>query len=372
MRIGIDASILKQDAYKGIANTTWNIIQIWKEKYPEHEYVLVANGDLRLPERLPENWHIAHQRERLLRFIPAASGVPELIRRERIDVFWGPNHLLPVSKSGCPTVVTVCDLAWLKIPGIASAGTYTVLRLFGKKSCETADRVIAISKATARDVHEIYRIPKRKIDVCYIGADKPPAIQVNKSVKHPYFLFLSTIEPRKNPVTVLDAFERFCDNGNAEHRLVFAGAYGWKTQAFRRKLRRSPYRNRINISGYVPENKKWKLLKHATALLYPSLYEGFGLPILEAMSVGTPVITTDRSSMPEAGGDAAVYLRDPADAAELASHMRMICEMNETEKNALREKMKKQVRKFSWEQCADGVMKTLTDARCGASEETDR
>ncbi|MBR0090497.1 MAG: glycosyltransferase family 4 protein [Lachnospiraceae bacterium] len=360
MRIGIDARILKYPNYKGIAYTTWRIIQNWAAGTSGHQYVLMSDAELCLPERLPGNWRIVVKKALPGGLLWEETVLPGLVQQNGIDVFWGPNFLLPRKVRGCPYVVTVHDLGLFRYPGTASVATAAILRLSGKRSCQRAEKVIAISRSTARDVHELFGIPQEKITVCYNGADGCRTGTSGRTQKgRPYFLFLSTIEPRKNPETVLAAYEQFMDSARTKVRLVFCGGYGWKTARFRKMLACNRYREYISVLGYVTEEQKWRLLKNAVALLYPSLYEGFGLPVLEAFSVGVPVITGAVSSLPETGGDAAIYLRNPKDAKALAARMKQVYAMTDKSRAQLHEKMQRQVAKFSWDKTAANVMAVL-------------
>ncbi|MBR0093241.1 MAG: glycosyltransferase family 4 protein, partial [Lachnospiraceae bacterium] len=267
---------------------------------------------------------------------------------------------------GCRSVVSIYDLSFFRFPQATnSRGTLLYLKYFSRRACRTADGIHAISEATKKDIREVYGTDADKIRVIYLDAPKAKrTAEAGKTFhpKAPYFLFVSTIEPRKNLITLLKAYERFMENTRQETDLVLAGRMGWKTNEFSEALRQHAYRNRIHVIGYVDEEKKKTLLKHAEALLYPSLYEGFGLPVLEAMQCGLPVITTRVSSMPEVGGDAALYVEHPTDPDELARQMEHIVLMSEKEKAVLRDKMEKNCRRFSWEKTAHEMMTLLTGA----------
>lgn len=378
MRIGIEARIFKYREYKGIANTTFNILREWMKLYPEHEYFLISNSEIYFPVDLPENWNLVIRGKNRNGLFWTLFELPGIICDLKLDVLWGPNFLLPPPKGGCRYVVTVHDLALFRFKGTASAGTYLTLKILGKKSCEWADKVIAISEATANDITTFYGISRNKIAVCMNGYSAEGAAQSfsrNKFScdsdlqKHPFFLFLSTIEPRKNPGTVLCAFEKFTESlPEKKARLVFAGGMGWNNGDFNKELQDSKCRDRIVLAGYVDGEEKQWLLSHAKVLLYPSLYEGFGLPILEAMANGTPVVTSAVSSMPEVGGEAAFYLKDPKDADELLYYMKKCMDLNENEKREMQTKMIKQVQKFSWEKCAKEIMQQFSDSRIAEAQ----
>ena len=191
-----------------------------------------------------------------------------------------------------------------------------------------------------------------------------------------FFLFISTIEPRKNIVTIVHAFEAFKrreqeknsrqeGSGEEENRpgqnikLVLAGNKGWKYDEILAAVESSPYRNDILMPGYVSDTEKAMLLENAAAFLYPSLYEGFGIPILEAMYCGCPVVTSAVSSMPEVGGDAAFYIREPKNSEELADRMEEVCRLDSGELDELQVRMRRQVKKFSWKKNAEQMLQIL-------------
>lgn len=367
MRIGIDARVFKYKTYKGIAQTIYSIIDEWKSYSNTNEYYLISNDRIELPEKLPSNWHLIHKG--ILKNGPLWIEVElaKIIRELKLDVYWGTNFLLPQRVHGCKYVVTVHDLWLLRSPRTASISTYIILKLLGKKSCERADKVLAVSKTTARDIVELYNIPKEKIAVCYNGINKEvyrfgleeklniPQLRENDTR---FFLFLGTIEPRKNPSTILKAFRIFSEKYSNVY-LVFAGGKGWRTREFDKILEKSTCKDRIILAGYVDDAQKRWLLRHTIALLFPSFYEGFGLPILEAMASNVPVITSNVSAMPEVAGNAGIYIQNPYNEREISSAMFYVMNMSSLARSDLAEAMKIQVTKFSWEKCATQVLNQL-------------
>ena len=369
MRIGIDARPFKYTEYKGIANTTFSIIREWQRLYPKNEYFLISNSEINLKESLPTNWKKIVKGKIRNGVAWTVFELPSIIRQLGLDAFWGTNFILPKRIKGCRYVVTVHDLALFYFRKTASVGTYLTLRLLGEKSCENADKVLAVSETTARDVEDIFGITKEKIAVCYNGTDSAEEIQARPEsvpkemidkTDSAFFLFLSTIEPRKNPETVLHAFERLCEKEGVGNRyLVYAGANGWRNQHFYELVNRSQCRNRVIFTGYITEEEKQWLFRHAVCFVYPSLYEGFGLPILEAMANKTLVVTANVSAMPEVAGKAALYIDDPLNVEELSKQMLECLQLSAEKKNEFVEEMMIQVRKYTWERSAESVMKQI-------------
>ena len=165
---------------------------------------------------------------------------------------------------------------------------------------------------------------------------------------------------------MLHAFEKYLDSfGNTDRYLVFAGSKGWNNQSFDEALIQSRHRDRIILTGYVSEEEKQWLLRHAELFVYPSLYEGFGLPILEAMANGTVVITSRVSSMPEVAGNAAFYIDDPQNVNALEKMMGKCCSLPEAQREEIQKRMIRQVNQFSWRTCAEEVLKQLISRKDG-------
>jgi len=368
MKIGIDGRPFKYIEYSGIPNTIYEVIKNWMKQHPEHEYYLISNADIQLKEELPDNWHKVVS--------PGITGngtlwyifhLRSLLIKLKLDAYWGDNYLLPGKIKDCCYLMSVYDLSFAKYPHTSSRKTRLILKFFLKKSCKRANVIHAISDATKEDLHTLYKVSENKIHRIYLGA---PEIQYrncrqserlqHELGKSSFFLFLSTLEPRKNPNLVLDAYQLFCEQHGESIHLVFAGKKGWVDHSFYQKLEHHPYRRNIHFLGYIDEEEKAFLLQNAKALVYPSIYEGFGLPILEAMQSGTPVITSNVSSMPEIGGNVAFYLRDKGTAAELADLMHEVCTLTDEMLMQLRNQMKDNCERFSWKECSEQILKLLS------------
>ena len=369
MRIGIDARILKYKEYRGIASSTFFIIKALSEQQNDDiSFFLISNCEIHLPVELPDNWHRHVEGIEKNGVLWTVLELPLIIKKLKIDVFWGPNFLLPPRVKECKYILTVHDLAIFMFKGIASRKTYLILKIFGKLSCNHASKIIAVSETTKKDIVRLYKIPESKISVCYNGVDAeylniiiPKKPNINEILNKDFFLFMSTIEPRKNPITVLEAYEVYRDNDYGDEKLIFIGAEGWNLKKFKESLARNKYKKDIIFTGYISETEKKWLLQNAVSLIYPSLYEGFGLPILEAFSIETPVITSNVSAMPEVGEDACIYVDNPNDKYDLAKKMLIVKNLNEQEYELLKKKMKKQIKKYSWNTSADQLMKIIRE-----------
>ncbi|MCX7681930.1 MAG: glycosyltransferase family 4 protein [Anaerolineae bacterium] len=272
-------------------------------------------------------------------------------------LFHATEHLLPPLRA-IPTVLTVHDLIFRHLPEYHKPLNRWYLNLTMPLYCRRATHIITISEHTRRDLIAAYLLPPEKITVVYEAAapcfGPVPAAQViaaraRYGLPERYLLFVGTVEPRKNLVRLLRAFEALYAEGLTE-ALVIVGRLGWLYGEFFAALERSPARKAVLRPGYVPDEHLVALYNGAQALVFPSLYEGFGLPVLEALACGTPVVASCSSSIPEIGGDAAYYF-DPGNTEEMiAAIRRVLCD------SALREEMRArgllQAARFSWARAA--------------------
>jgi glycosyltransferase involved in cell wall biosynthesis len=228
-----------------------------------------------------------------------------------------------------PAVVTVYDLSFIHYPQVLPAARRLYLRLFTALSCRRARRVIAISQSTARDVEQTLGIPAEKIDVAPGGYDSAryyplPSAEIEdfrrrQGLPERFWLFLGTLEPRKNLTTLLDAYAAL---PLAERLpLILAGPKGWDYAPILQRIERHGLAGEVHLPGFIPAEALPLWYNSAEAFLYPSVYEGFGLPVLEAMACGTPVIVSDASSLPEIAGQAGMCI-PPGDASAWADALR--------------------------------------------------
>ena len=227
------------------------------------------------------------------------------------------------------------------------------------KKMGTMDGILTNSEATKADIVNYLKIDPEKIVVTHLGADsafRPMSEEeVNPflekyDLNKPYILFVGTLEPRKNVKTLISAFNRLKKERQIPHELVMAGQRGWLFDYALKAIEKSPYKNDIRHLNYVPEADLPALMNGATVFAYPSFYEGFGLPVLEAMQCGTPVVTSPVSALPEVGGEACLYA-NPHSETELANRLYEIINDSELQKQ-LSERGIERSKLFSWEMCA--------------------
>jgi glycosyltransferase involved in cell wall biosynthesis len=277
--------------------------------------------------------------------------LPISLMRHSFDIIHSPGHRVPWGHNK-KLICTIHDLAVLRFPEMFTPGHRTRLAWFTKSAVDRSNRIIADSEATKRDLCEFYKINPEKIDVVHLG--------VNSSLFHPhkisprdqtpYILAVGALQPRKNYSLLIRAFERLCEIWQEPLELRIAGQRGWMWQPLEEQVKNSPVAKRIHLLGYVPETELPTLYATATMFAMPSLYEGFGIPLLEAMASGTPILAANNSSLPEVVGDSALLL--DANDVNVWTHSMLKLLKDPKLCDEMTTKGLARARKFSWEETA--------------------
>lgn len=278
------------------------------------------------------------------------------------QIYHATEHLLPYLRR--PTVLTVHDLIFERYPHHHKWSNRLFLAVGMRLFVRAANRIIAVSQQTKHDLLELYQTPAAKITVIYQGIDPSFAPATTTAIHRvqeqytlraadgtlrPYLLMVGTLEPRKNHVTAMRALLRLKAAG-FPHCLVVVGGEGWLFAPIQKQVAALGLGNDVQFTGYVPATDLTALYSGATAVLQPTYYEGFGFPVLEAMACGAPVICSNVSSLPEAAGDAALFIAPTDDEALAAAIQQLIVEPNLAEN--LRGRGKQRAASFRWERCA--------------------
>jgi glycosyltransferase involved in cell wall biosynthesis len=285
------------------------------------------------------------------------------------DVLFVPAHVLPfvVPVWRLPaSVVTIHDLGYRYFPGTHTWRQRLYLDWSTQWGVLAATQIIAISRATCADLMRFYAAPPSKITVVHEARpERPPAeptlaVQDRYGLERPYLLFVGTIHPRKNLARLIEAYATLVATGATPCDLVLAGGAGWLSDPLYELVQRLRLTERVRLLGYVPDTDVTALYQGARAFCFPSLYEGFGLPVLEAQSHGVPVMTTNNSALPEIAGDAALLV-DPTDVDAIADAMLRL-----SQDEALRQQLiaagYENVKRFSWEKAARETLAVLLAA----------
>lgn len=299
------------------------------------------------------------------RVLSLFTSQPWWLRRDRPAVFWGPAHRLPAwLPSATARVLTIHDLCWREAPATMRRSTRLLDALAMPRALQRADRIIAVSQATAASLAAHWPEHAGRIRVVHEAASLPVApdgVQslAGRGVTPPYALFVGTIEPRKNIEGLIAAFARVRREG-AAGMLVLAGAMGWGGVDPQRLAEQAGCTEQVRILGPVDDALLATLYRHARCLVMPSLYEGFGLPALEALGYGTPVLASNRASLPEVVGDAGVLV-DPADRDALADALRRLM-ADDAHREALAALAAAQFARFSWAKAARETLAVFDEA----------
>ncbi len=287
--------------------------------------------------------------------------------RRRPDLLFVPAHVLPPIRPRL-SLVTIHDLGYRHFPEAHPWRQRLYLDVSTRWNARAATHVLVDSEATKADLMAHYATRPEKITVAYPGADHslgpvtdPAAIEAVKARYHiagSYFLYLGTLQPRKNLARLVEAFGQFVGRRpESSASLILAGKRGWLYDELFERVRRRGLEGRVHFPGYVAEEDKAALLSGALAFTFPSLHEGFGFPVLEAQACDCPVITSNTSSLPEVAGDAALLV-DPEDAAAIGDAMeRLVTDPLLAQK--LVERGRANVRRFSWTRCASTVLDVI-------------
>lgn len=354
MRIAIDASRTTARRVTGTEYYATALIRALIQLNTTHDITLYFR-DAPTAGLFPESALVKHRVLRLRRVWTHARFAAALWQ-DRPDVTFVPAHTLPFVFPG-KAVVTVHDLGFKYFPQAHPVQQRLYLDWTTRYSARRANLVLADSQATAADLTRFYNTPPHKIHVVYPGVDAPPVNSVNVREKYQlpetYFLFIGTLQPRKNIQRIVQAFaawqRRYPDSGLG---LVLAGGKGWLYDPA--WVRDTP---NVHLPGYIDEADKGALLQGAFALVFPTLYEGFGFPVIEAMHRELPVIASATSSLPELSGEAALLV-DPLDVKAITTAMGRLWE-DAALRQHLREAGRRQRALFTWENAALNTLKAF-------------
>lgn len=337
------------------------------EPYPPQYRLFIADASKNsIPVEPGPNftWHPSRLTERWLARLWYRLRLPLWIETwtGRLDLFHEPDFILPPVKPGTRAILTVHDLSFVREPHTVMPGMEAHLNKWVPQSVRRADHVITISEATRQDLIELYQTPPEKITTLYPGVTAEfksvEATDTLATVRRkyglddrPFILSLGTIQPRKNYKRLIQAFAQIDDTFS----LVIGGGKGWYYADIFTEIAKLGLEKRVNFPGFIADADLPALYSAASLFVYPSLYEGFGLPILEAMACGTPVVASNQSSLPEVVGEAGLLV-NPLDVEALATAMsQVLTETSLSQKLSLAGQM--QAKKFTWERMVTKLLK---------------
>ena len=365
MRVAIDTRKIHDF---GIGTYIRNLLRQLARIDRDTEYVLLCReADLGIAAQLGPNFRSVREpspnyslREQI--------HVPWVLRRERPDVYHAPHYVLPPAVR-CRSVVTIHDCIHLMFPQyLPNRAAYAYARTSMWAAARRSDRILTVSEASKRDILSLFNVKPEKIVVVYNAIDEhfstTPSeehvarVRERYQLDHKFVLYVGNIKPHKNLVRLIEAFSEL-RRTHDDLKLLIIGDEISKLPALRRAVHRHKLHKYVRFLGYLKDDTLTVLYRLASVFVFPSLYEGFGLPPLEAMASGTPVVTSNVSSLPEVTGDAAVLV-DPYDVDSIGNGMRRILDDPQLAE-ALRIKGLKRAREFSWERSVEKTQRVYRE-----------
>ncbi len=353
--IGIDASRAFVKNRTGIEEYSYQVIKHLRVGLKDQQVILYLRwGDRKnIDFEIPRNWQV---KELLKKYFWTQFGLSAELLVNPVDVLFVPAHTIPFIHPR-RSVVTIHGLEYEFSPESYSLYSRIFHRFFIKKSCRWADEIIAVSDKTKQDLIKLYKTPADKIKIIPNGFNPIDLENINKNKiikkNKPYLFFIGRLEERKNVVNIIKAFEILKNKYHYSGTLLLSGGKGHGYDKIKKVIKESPYKIDIHELGFVSEDEKWQYFKYADAFLFPSLLEGFGIPILEAQSVGTPVITSDLSPMKEVVGDKRV-IANPNEPSQIAEIVHKILQNKELRGDVIKQGLKN-IKKYSWQKTAGEI-----------------
>ena len=371
MRIAVNTRFLLKDYLEGYGYFIYELFRRITENHPEHTFIFlfdrpydeqfvfgknvipVVAGP---PARHPLLWKYWYDYK-----------IPALLRRYKADLFVSCDGFCSL-RTAVPQCLVLHDLAFLHYPEGISKTQLSFYKKYTPAFLKKAKTVITVSEYSKKDIVTHYPFAAGKLQVLYNGIRpvfQPMDFAASQPVKDlytegkEYFIYTGSVHPRKNLMGLLRAFSLFKKRQQSSMKLVIAGRLAWKYEAFSTSLKTYKYRQDVVLTGYLPEAELARLMASAYAMVYPSFFEGFGVPVAEAMQCGVPVITSAGSAMEELAGDAALYA-DPADHSALADQLMRIYK-DERLRFTLIEKGKLKAALYSWDQAAVRCWELMQD-----------
>lgn len=377
MKIGVDIRSLMDKNYSGVSEYTFNLLNSLLAIDTKNEYILFYNSGKDISQRMPkfdyQNAKIIHRRypNKIFNYLmQKCLGQPKIDQLLGVDIFFAPHINFFSLSANCKKIITAHDVSFLKFRYFFSLRKniwHYILNV--KKIFKKFDQIIAISENTKNDLVEICDINPEEIKVIYSGVSDKYRLITDKDILNKtkikynlpdkFLLYLGNLEPRKNVDSLITAFDNLKNDGELkDYKLVMAGANGWKTDKIQKTWQAARFKDDIVFLGYIDNDDKPALYNLAAIFLYPTFYEGFGFPVLEAMACGTPVITSSVSSLPEIAGQAAVLI-DPYKISDLEKSITLLTSNIELRNFYIKIGLI-QAAKFSWQNTAKKYLNSFS------------
>lgn len=358
MIIGVDGNEANVKMKVGVSVYAFNLLHYFRKRADNDISFKIFLKDKPLDGLPSENRHFQYTVIKG-KFLWSQIFLPlTLYFKKNINVFFTPAHYAP---RFCPVpyVVTIHDLSYFYFPDEFLKQDLYKLKNWTRYSITNAKKIIAVSNSTKKDILKNYSLDEKKIDVVYNGYERAKLKAVKfkrKNVDKPYILYVGTLQPRKNIPTLITVFGKFL-HFYPDFELYIVGKKGWLYQKIFDQVAETGLTDKVHFTDYVTDEQLAFLYQSAFCLVMPSFYEGFGIPLLEAMSYGCPVISSFSSSLPEVGGDSCLYF-DPGNVDDLLEKMKTLKE-DKNLKQELIKKGKERLKFFSWKTCGEETLNII-------------
>lgn len=362
MIFGIDGNEANVERLVGVSVYTHRLLTYFRSKATAEQSFVVYLKNQPL-SHMPEETAFFRYEVISGPFLWSRIFFPLHLMSHKPDVLFCPAHYSPTGYNG-KLIVTIHDLSYYYFPDEFLKKDLYKLQNWTADSIQKAQRVLAVSKTTKKDVLKFFPDAAAKVQVVYNGFDTPERKKPTDILKklnveeNKFLLFVGTLQPRKNVPIIIEALQLLRLKGK-DLKLVLVGKKGWLYDEILRKAEESDVRESIIFTDYLPDEDVQTLYKKALCFVHPSLYEGFGIPVLEAMAGECPVISSQEASLPEVAGDAALYF-DPRNAQNLSEQILKLMQSKNLA-NELIGKGLERIALFSWEQCGEETLKVLQE-----------
>jgi len=362
MIVAVNTRLLIPHKMEGIAWYANEILKRIVHRHPEHDFYFIFDRNF-------DDQFIYADNVKGIKLLPQARhsllykwwfhrSLPKLLKKINADVFFSPEGYIPL-KTKVPCVNVIHDLGFEHFPDHVPKRDLAFYQTYFPQYARLAKKIITVSDFSKQDISKNYNIDSEKILTIHNGVRE--ALKVEKApADNPYFVYVGSMHPRKNISRMLKAFDQFISQKNSPHRFKLIGRKMGRSNAINRTYNALEHKDRIDFMGYLSEGKLAEIISSAQALIYVPLFEGFGLPILEAYLNDIPLICADNSSLPEVAGDGALMV-DAENEKDIAEAMVRISE-SEGLRNELIEKGKKQLSRFSWDKAAEQTWNVISDS----------
>jgi glycosyltransferase involved in cell wall biosynthesis len=372
VKIAVNTQHLLKDKLEGIGWFAHETLSRIVKAHPEHEFLFIFdrpwdNSFIYGPNVIPVSTKIP-SRHPFLWYWHYEIDVPKILKNYHPDLFFSPDGWMSLS-TNIPTVDTIHDINFVHRPGDLPLFVRKYYNYYFPKFASHSKRIITVSEYSKADLVKTFNLDPAKIDVAYNGCNerfRGISSEVKRSVQKrftegcPYFIYVGSLNPRKNILGLLEAFELFRISSKNRFKLMFAGEPMWDNSPIKMKLEKMQFRGDVVFTGRISSEILQLVLSSSEALVMPSFYEGFGIPVIEAMNCEVPVICSNVTSLPEVAGNAALYI-DPFDIVSISKALYTISTDIPFRDQLIREGQE-QKKKFSWENTAKSVWTSIEKA----------